>query len=237
MLLNKQVHAEICRVLLKDTPWFIPHHNVLDRILTSEYFCMRVQRIHLALSHGQFLALFAPNSSAFVVGSLRPLRWMKLRELILDFAPPPSPRLHWDQHGTQRRTVVCQRIIVAWILNAAEYWVVGHEGVTVIGWVREKQKRDFERLCNEGLRELARWREMDCVDGKELWDWDAWREDGNGVRLAEEGADDETLKGKKSVDGKEVVPELRMLTDHDGPEPPACFCDASCATDEWSPLY
>lgn len=238
MLLNKQIHSEIRRVLLCDMVWLIPRFNILDRILISPYLSVTVQRLHLALSHSQFLQLFANQNSEFVVRSLRPMRWMRLRELVLDMAAPPSVRMIRDEHGTKSKFVACQKLIVGWILAAAEYWVVGHQGVKVVGWVREKQKREFEGKCREGLRELAKWREMDCVEGKELWDWDAWREDDGGVRLLEEVEDGEVVGSAQVVDGEDgsgEVQDFRMLSDHwGGPEPPECFCEVSCASDEWS---
>lgn len=160
---------------------------------------------------------------------------------MLDIAPP-ARYARWD--GTETRPP-CQKLMVEWILKAAEFWLIGHRGVKVVGCVKAWQKRNFEALCREGLKNFELWKEFEGDEGLGLAEWDAYRagwdalgeeEDEGGVRVVEEA--DEGSAGNS--EGRDVDwIETRTLADYVGGmgnlPPPECFCEVSCDIENSSP--
>lgn len=238
-MLNKQVYAEASGVLYGDTVWWIPKPSLLDRILVSEVLGERVRKLHLAMSHRGFVRFFG-GGDEFSTASLRPLRRMRLKNLVLDFAAPGESMGVMNFETGEEERPVCQRLIVGWILEVAGRWVLGHEGVVVTGWIKDSQKNGFEKQCWEGVKEYRKWRALSGREGLE--EWDEWREEmrmdedaDGGVRLVEEEGED--VSGGEVKEAEEVVGDERLLRDFRESEilmMPACFCEVSCAVEGWS---
>lgn len=227
--LNRQIYREASAVLLRDTVWQIPNPNIFDRVLGSQYLRGSIRKLHLALTHDNFIAMFT-SGTEFGIASLKFLREMRLRELVLDFAPPTPV-----YRKSSAIIVECQRLIVDWILEAAEFWIVGHEGVRLEGWIKTKQKNAFGKLCETGVREFRKWKAITGEVDANLAEWDAWREDlwreeDGGVRVVEVEAE----VAAESDGEAEVVKDERRLADHDKWNMPECLCEKSCAREGWS---
>lgn len=165
---------------------------------------------------------------------------MKLKELVLEFGPPPGIdfSMNWDGPGNNTGVLVCQRAIVGHILRKAEYWIVGHEGVCVTGWIKNSQKSEFEDVCKAGVREFRKWKEISGNQEAKLAEWDEWkdelwREEDGGVRLVEVGVESgEVDTGPRKDDNMMGEPAWAVWP---GSFVPECTCEVSCDLEGWSP--
>lgn len=111
--LNRQVYHGARHMVFCNTTWQISKPELLTGVFHLKRRGSLVQRLHLALSHEEFIGLFG-GVGDYAGTSLLPLRTMNLRVLVLEFGPPPGiyPLGAWNGFGGGNPKLTCQRLVL-----------------------------------------------------------------------------------------------------------------------------
>ncbi|KJX99689.1 hypothetical protein TI39_contig353g00033 [Zymoseptoria brevis] len=225
LCVSHRVRQEVTNVMHSHALFIVEHLPIFDRLVQSRPLGSSLRRLSIGLSHEGFFRLFGhsfrdgdieegwfSNSSSHFTPSPRPtvqfLQHMDLKQLVLVISPPP-------RSGEYPYTV-CQRSIVDKIFEEAFPWISGLP-VTVMGWVMQYQKEEFEAKCARARQQYLKWYEDWAYEGETtpLVSYHEWEDDDGGVSLV------------PSVDTE----ESEILEEF----PPRCACEHSCDYDLWSP--
>lgn len=240
MRVNRQVYTEARHIFYRDAPFILTHKPVLCRVLNRTELSSNIRRLHLALSHAEYIKLFgfqfneiqgyAPHNNG-VVGILRDMRFDKLE---LYISPPAMVGEEMWLDGA------CQRTIVNWIFEAAWPWIRGHP-VKFTGYVKNSQKKLFDGYAQREMMKVEKWQSLRAEWGVGLGtlsEYDEFLEDDTddedgGVRL--DGAEAKEVEGVDQWPADRVEVEFNADDGRERvPQAPICMCRTECSAERWT---
>jgi hypothetical protein len=226
LLANHQVCKEVTDVMHMQSLFIVEHLSIFSRLVGSRTLRGGIRRLSICLGHENFFKLFGSNygDTTNPLPTVRLLRHMNLKQLVLVIAPPPK--------SGEYPYTVCQSSIVDKIFEEALPWISGHP-VVVMGWVKQAQKEAFEKKCAQARQQYLEWYET-LADKEDVTPpivgYQEWMEDDGGVSL---------LNSDTGITDGAEAGGTHGETDSESEDyeeyPPRCNCKHSCDYDLWSP--
>lgn len=233
--LNRQTHDEGSDVYFQTAVFRAVGTRQLRKLVKHKMLSERVKRLEISLSHKEYGNVFGPPSQRVYNPQLddvaKLVRELKLDHLTIELQPP-SGYIFWVHTRTY---VPCQYKLVGRVFKNILPWIAGNE-VTIQGFAKLQQKKDFEKKCAEIRTEYLQWCKTLPAGYKyatvaEYAEWNA-EEDG-GVRLgASEVAIEDPIQEYDEQPALEPADFTARVLDSDYPE---CLCKVSCSPKTWTP--
>lgn len=223
MRTNKRIYSEASDRFYLTTPFLIEHASLLNRTLKNRLLQQRLRHLRLSLTHGGYLGLFSFDEGPATYPATyatRCLREINLDSLEVCFSPPSRIASRTWLEGA------CQRTVVDLIVKAAWLSIKGHP-VTITGYVKASQKREFESRLEEEKALFDKWAALKIAGGggaSTLLEYDDFMEklmeqEHGGVRL-----DGEAWREEESASLPLQNLEATAL----------CSCKTKCTLERWT---
>lgn len=233
--LNHQTHDEGTDVYFQTAVFRAVGTTQLRKLVKHKMLSERVKRLEISLSHQEYGNVFGPPSQRIYNPQLddvaKLVRELKLDHLTIELQPPSG----YTILVRTRIYVPCQYKLVERVFKNILPWIAGNE-VTIQGFAKVQQKKDFEKKCADIRTEYLQWCKTLPAGCKyatvaEYAEWNA-EEDG-GVRLgASEVAIEDPIQEYDEQPALEPAEVTARALEFDYPE---CLCNVSCSLKTWTP--